>query len=265
MFENPIVVFDSGIGSLSIIKELRKEIPTENILYFADKSHFPYGNKRYNELKQIIRNNIIYLERYNPKLIVIASNTPSIQFLEDLKTITKVPLVGVKPNLKEAVELTKKKHIGIMATSATISSTQLDLLINKEIPQNIFITKFNASSIIDIIENGLYQYSEDDIFNLITDILGDKIDSVIDVLILGSTHLAFIKSYIKELFPTIRTIDPAKIVTKKIKQLLKQQIGIKKYGNGKLQVIASSDKHEFQRLLRYMGIRENVQEVFLSY
>ena len=265
LYDNPIAVFDSGVGSLSIIKEIRREIPSENVLYFADKSHFPYGKKSYGELKQLITNNIKYLERFNPKLIVIASNTPSIQFLQELKSVTKIPLLGVKPRLKEAVSLTKKKHIGIMATYATINSSQLDLLIRKEVPQNIFVTKFNASHIIDIIESGIQHYESEDIFNILTKTLGEDVDSFIDVILLSSTHLPFVRLYLNELFPTIKLVDPSKIITKEIKQLLKNQIGIKKTGDGNLKIIVSSQKKEFQETLRYLGIKENIEEIFLSY
>src|SRR5919199_2603233 len=117
---NPVAIFDSGVGSLSIIQELKKEIPHENLLYFADKAHFPYGNKSPAQLRDIILNTIKYLERYKPKLIVIASNTPSMSILDEIRRLVNTPLIGVRPPLKEACQLTKKKHIGIMGTKPTI-------------------------------------------------------------------------------------------------------------------------------------------------
>ena len=113
MTNNPVAVFDSGIGSLSIIRELKREIPTEDLLYFADRAHFPYGSKSHNELRELAINTINYLRRYKPKLVVIASNTPSVQVLDDVKKmVPDVPIIGVSPPLKEASRLTKKKHIG---------------------------------------------------------------------------------------------------------------------------------------------------------
>ena len=84
MLYNPVAIFDSGVGSLSIVRELRKIVPSENILYFADKAHFPYGNKSHNILRQVIVDTVNYLERYKPKLIVVASTTPSVQVLNGL-------------------------------------------------------------------------------------------------------------------------------------------------------------------------------------
>src|ERR671932_1660903 len=82
---NPVAVFDSGIGSLSIIRELRREVPYEDLLYFADRAHFPYGTKSHSELRGIIVNTINYLKRYKPKLVVVASNTTSIHVLDEIR------------------------------------------------------------------------------------------------------------------------------------------------------------------------------------
>ena len=132
MTNNPVAVFDSGIGSLSIIRELRREVPNEDLLYFADRAHFPYGSKSHGELREIIVNSVNYFRRYKPKLVVVASNTPSVQVLDEVKrTITDVPIIGVRPPLKEAARMTKKKHIGIMATEGTIRSRELENQIRK--------------------------------------------------------------------------------------------------------------------------------------
>ena len=156
MRDSPIIAFDSGIGSISIINELRRQLPKENLIYFADKANFPYGNKSHNELLTIVQNTIKYLERFNPKLIIMASNTPSVQILDELTDKIDIPIVGVRPPLKEAVKLTKKNHIGIMATQSTINSIQLDRQIKDEIPQNIFVSKLDASPLITLIENGMF-------------------------------------------------------------------------------------------------------------
>jgi glutamate racemase len=135
---NPVAVFDSGIGSLSIIRELRREIPAEDLLYFADRAHFPYGNKSHGELREIIISTLNYLKRFKPKLVVVASNTPSVQVLDEVrKEVMDLPIIGIRPPLKEASRLTKKKHIGIMATGGTIRSKELENQIRREVPQHI--------------------------------------------------------------------------------------------------------------------------------
>jgi len=262
---NPVSVFDSGVGSLSIIRELKKEIPHENLLYFADKAHFPYGNKSHAELREIIVNTVKYLARFKPKLIIIASNTPSIQVLDEVKRIANIPLLGVRPPLKMACRLTNKKHIGIMATQGTIMSKGLENQIRREIPQDILVTKFNASPIIELVENGTYITDERRTFDVISDILGNELDKKIDVITLSSTHLPFVKRYLNYLVPTVRFVDPALIIAKNVRKFLTFNRMLKKTGNGRLQILVSEGKRHFEHTIRAMGVKEPVEEVFLRY
>lgn len=265
MKNNPIAVFDSGVGSLSIIRELKKEIPHENLLYFADKAHFPYGNKSHSQLREIIVNTIKYLERYKPKLIIIASNTPSVQMLDEIRRMVDLPLVGIRPPLKEASTITKKKHIGIMATEGTIRSKGLENQIRREVPQNILVTKFNASPIIELIENGTYITNERETFDVISNILGDQVDTKIDVITLSSTHLPFVKRYLNSLLPTVKFIDPAKIVAKDVRKFLVFNRMLRKTGTGRLQLLVSDGKKQFETVIRAMGVRETIEEVFPTF
>jgi glutamate racemase len=264
---NPVAVFDSGIGSLSIIRELRREVPNEDLLYFADRAHFPYGNKSHAQLREIIVNTINYLRRYKPKLVVIASNTPSVQVLDEVrKMITDVPLIGVRPPLKEAARLTKKKHIGIMATDGTIRSKELEVQIRREVPQHILVSKFNASPIIELVEHGVHLENERRTFDVISRVLGDDgVDEKIDVITLSSTHLPFVKTYLNALLPTVRFVDPAQIVAKDVRKFLKFYRMAKKSGSGKLQILVSDGKREFEKSVWAMGVREPVEEVFLTF
>lgn len=266
MTNNPIAVFDSGIGSLSIIKELRRELPAEDLLYFADRAHFPYGGKSHGELREIIVNTISYLKRFKPKLIVVASNTPSVQVLEEIKkAVTGVPIMGVRPPLKEAARMTKKKHIGILATAGTVNSKELEAQIRREVPQRILVTKFNASPIVQLVEEGVHLADERRTFDVISRVLGDNVDEKMDVITLSSTHLPFVKRYLNALLPTVRFVDPAQMVAKDVKKFLKFYRMTKKSGNGKLQIMVSDGKREFEKSVRAMGVREPVEEVFLTF
>ena len=266
MTNNPVAVFDSGIGSLSIIRELKREVPNEDLLYFADRAHFPYGTKSHPQLREIIFNTINYLRRYKPKLIVVASNTPSVQVLDEVKRmLTDVPIIGVRPPLKEAARMTKKKHIGIMATEGTIRSKELEIQIRREVPQHILVSKFNASPIIELIEQGVHLDNERRTFDVVSRVLGDGVDEKVDVITLSSTHLPFVKTYLNALLPTVRFVDPAQIVAKDVRKFLKSYRMAKKSGTGRLQILVSDGKREFEKSVRAMGIREPVEEVFLTF
>ena len=266
MTNNPIAVFDSGIGSLSVIRELRREVPNEDLLYLADRAHFPYGTKSFPEMREIIINTINYLRRYKPKVVVVASNTPSVQVLDDIrKLISDISLIGVRPPLKEAVRLTRKRHIGIMATEGTIRSRELENQIRREVPQHILVTKFNASPIIELIEHGIHLENERRTYDVISRVLGDGVDEKIDVITLSSTHLPFVKSYLNALLPTVRFVDPAQIVARDVRKFLKFYRMTKKSGTGRLQILVTDGKREFERSVRAMGVREPVEEVFLTF
>ena len=266
MTNNPVAVFDSGIGSLSIIRELKREIPNEDLLYFADKAHFPYGTKSNPQLREIMVNTINYLKRFKPKMVVVASNTPSVQVLDEVrKMVTDLPIIGVRPPLKEAARLTRKKHIGIMATEGTIRSRELEIQIRKEVPQHILVSKFNASPIIELIEQGVHLENERRTFDVISRVLGDNVDEKMDVITLSSTHLPFVKTYLNALLPTVRFVDPAQIVAKDVRKFLKSYRMAKKSGTGKLQIMVSDGKREFERSVRAMGVREPIEEVFLTF
>ena len=266
MTNNPIAVFDSGIGSLSIIRELKREVPNEDLLYFADRAHFPYGTKSHPQLREIIINTINYLRRYKPKVVVVASNTPSVQVLDDVrKIITDISVIGVRPPLKEAARMTKKRHIGIMATEGTIRSKELENQIRREVPQHILVTKFNASPIIELIEHGIHLENERRTFDVVSRVLGDDVDEKIDVITLSSTHLPFVKSYLNALLPTVRFVDPAQIVARDVRKFLRFYKMTKKSGTGRLQILVSDGKREFERAVRAMGVREPVEEVFLTF
>jgi glutamate racemase len=263
---NPVAVFDSGIGSLSIIRELKREVPNEDLLYFADRAHFPYGTKSHPQLREIIFNTINYLKRYKPKIIVVASNTPSVQVLDEVKKmITDTPIIGVRPPLKEAARMTKKKHIGIMATEGTIRSKELEIQIRREVPQHILVSKFNASPIIELIEQGVHLDNERRTFDVVSRVLGDGVDEKLDVITLSSTHLPFVKTYLNALLPTVRFVDPAQIVARDVRKFLKFYRMAKKSGTGKLQILVSDGKREFEKSVRAIGIREPVEEVFLTF
>lgn len=263
---NPVAVFDSGIGSLSIIRELKREVPNEDLLYFADRAHFPYGNKSHPQLREIIVNTIRYLMRYKPKLVVVASNTPSVQVLDEVRKInSEVPIIGVSPPLKEAAKMTRKKHIGIMATEGTIRSKELEIQIRREVPQHILVTRFNASPIIELIEQGIHLENERRTFDVVSRVLGDGVDEKLDVITLSSTHLPFVKTYLNALLPTVRFVDPAQIVARDVRKFLKSYRMAKKSGTGRLQILVSDGKREFERSVRAMGIREPVEQVFLTF
>jgi glutamate racemase len=173
--------------------------------------------------------------------------------------MSHIPVIGVSIPLKEASTITKRKHIGIVGTRATIESKQLDEQIKSEVPQDIFVTKFDASEIIQIIEKGIFLQDNNYTSDCLSRILEGIEDTNLDVLVLSSTHLSFIKSHLVSMYPSIRIIDPAINTVKEIKHYLKSQNILRKSGLGRIRIIVNGDKEEFQGLLREMGLSGPVE------
>jgi len=253
-----IAVFDSGLGSLSVIRGIRSQISKENIIYFADKKNFPYGQKTVDELEQIMAETVSALSNFDPKLIVVASITPSIQMLNKIKSMSSIPILGVSIPLKEASRLTKKKHIGILGTRGTIRSRELDEQIKSEVPQDIFVTKFDASDLIEIVEKGLF-LNDDHTIRTISKVMEGLKDTNLDVLILSSTHLSFIRSHLESMYPSVRIIDSALNAVKEIRQYLKSKNILRKNGLGRIRIVVNGNKDELQETLHDMGLSGNVE------
>lgn len=250
-----IVVFDSGLGSLSIIKAIQKNTKT-NIIYFADQKNYPYGQKTIKELKKIIEFTISSLKKkFNPDIIVVGSNTPTILFPDLFTTKTTI---GVLPPVLDAIKKTKTKSIAILGTKVTITSKQLDNYITKNTPENILITKIDATELIDLVETGKFIFDKSFCKKKINNILLNIfITKQIDVVTLSSTHLPFLNSMLKELFPTISFLDPASQVAK---QIIKNKIFQESTKNS-LQIYCSGNINLLQNNLSKLKIKNKIRSL----
>jgi glutamate racemase len=246
-----IVVFDSGLGSLSIIKAIQK-ICKSGIIYFADQQNFPYGEKSQAQLSKIIQNSIKLLqEKFSPDIIVVASNTPSLML-----DVTTKKIVDVKPPLKNARKQSKTKQIGILATKSAINSKGLTKFFKENnFPKSFKIFKINASDLVEIVESGEFisnkKYSQKIIKNTLDEILSQN---NIDTITLSSTHLLFLKPLLKKQYPKINFIDPTNIVAEKVFLKIKN----KQSEKNSLKIFATGDTRTFQTKLNKIGIKNKV-------
>ena len=246
-----IAVFDSGFGSLSIIKHIRKKMRAE-VIYFADQENFPYGKKSVLELKKIINKTISTLKKeFKPDVIVVGSNTPSILF----GGFKSSKIIGIYPPLKEASKKTKTSSIAILSTQNVVKSKALDDLIRKNVPQKVNVLKINVSTLVELVESGKFIDQRQYCINKIKSILVKPFeDNQVDVVTLSSTHLPFILPLLHQLFPKIKFLDPARsIVTKisKIHNLPKTKSSFTIYSSGKI--------IQFQNQLNKIKIKRKVK------
>jgi glutamate racemase len=250
-----IAVFDSGLGSLSIIKEIQKIVKSD-IVYFADQKNYPYGTKSQAQLASIIKKTINLLEeKFMPEMIVIASNTPSLMLNLHSKKI-----VDVKPPLKLAQKKSKSKKIGILATKSAINSKGfLNYVKENKIPKSYKIFKINGTDLVDLVETGKFLNKKDYCRKIIKKSLEKYIVAEkVDTITLSSTHLLFLKELLKKEFPQVEFIDPGSIVAEKVYSKIKN----KQSKRNSLKIFTSGNIINFKKKLENVGIKNKVN--FLS-
>ena len=253
-----IVVFDSGFGSLSIIRAIQK-IAKSEIIYFADQKNFPYGKKTKSQLYSIVNKTINLLKnKFNPDLIVVGSNTPTL--LLDKIFTTKV--IGVLPPLREASRISKTKNIAVLATSSVTKSKELSRYIKKNhLSKNIHVKKINASPLVELVESGKFitnkKYCQMIIKKTLNNIF---LQNNIDVVTLSSTHLPLLRSLLQKEFPKIVFLDSSQGVAYKVKNLTRK----KRSKKNSLKIFTSGNTQTFQKQLKKLGIRNKISFLSLS-
>lgn len=187
----PIGVFDSGVGGLSVLKEAIKLLPREDFIYFGDSKNAPYGTKNIDQVKKLSFDAVKLLLKSNVKAIVVACNTATSAAIEDLRnTYKNVPIVGIEPALKPAVELKKKGKVVIMATPMTLSEKKFKKLMEKYKAQ-AEIVSLPCPGLVEYIEKGITEGEKLNAFlnKKFSIINKDKVSAVV----LGCTHYPFIK------------------------------------------------------------------------
>jgi len=253
-----IVVFDSGLGSLSIIRAIQK-ITKSEIIYFADQKNFPYGKKTKSQLYTIINQTIGFLKnKFNPDLIVVGSNTPTLL----LDEIFSSNIIGVLPPLKEASKISKTKNIAILATNAVTKSKELSKYIKKnQLSKKVSVKKVNASPLIELVESGKFITNKKICQKIIKKILHDVfLQNNIDVVTLSSTHLPLLRSLLQVEFPGITFLDPAQEVANRVKNL----VGKKRSKRNSLRIFTSGNQKTFQKQLQKIGVKNKINFLSLS-
>ena len=220
--EAPIGVFDSGIGGLTVAREIMRQIPNERIIYFGDTARVPYGNKSKETVTRFSRQIVRFLESHQVKTIVVACNTASAYALSTLEKEIDIPIIGVvKPGARAAAGTTKNGKIGVIATEATISSHIYGEYI-KELNPHVQIWGKACPLFVPLVEEGLLQDPVTD--EIARRYLTELIDLDIDTLILGCTHYPLIRSTIGKIMgDKVNLVNPAYETARELKEMLKEK------------------------------------------
>lgn len=215
--DNPIGLFDSGIGGTSIWSAINKLMPNENTIYLADSKNAPYGQKSKKEIVELSKKNTELLIDLGCKIIVVACNTATTNAIKELRAKYKVPFIGIEPAIKPAANNSKTQTIGILATAGTLNSE----LFNKNLEQfqQTKIIEQVGHKLVQLIENGKINSSETT--QLLKQYLKPMIDQNIDFLVLGCSHYPYLIPEIKKILPVhIQIIDSGEAVAIQTKNVL---------------------------------------------
>lgn len=218
----PIGVFDSGVGGLTVAREIMRQIPNEKIIYFGDTARVPYGSKSKETVTRFSRQIVRFLQTFQVKTIVVACNTASAYAMEELERETDIPVLGVvKPGARIAAEVTHNGKIGVIATEATIGS-QIYTKYIRELNKEAAIYGKACPLFVPLVEEGLWEDPVTD--EIARRYLAELIDSGIDTLILGCTHYPLIRSTIGRLIgEQVTLVNPAYETARELKELLRQR------------------------------------------
>lgn len=217
--ENPIGLFDSGIGGTSIWKEVNALMPFENTIYLADSKNAPYGLKSKEEIIALSCKNTEFLLNNNCKIIVVACNTATTNAIKELRAKYKVPFIGIEPAIKPAALQTKTQTIGILATKGTLNSELFHQSVANH--PDVKIIEQIGHGLVQLIENG--DINSPEMEELLKSYLNPMVEKNIDYLVLGCSHYPYLIPQIKKIIPEhIKIIDSGEAVAKQTHKILEQ-------------------------------------------
>ena len=244
----PIGIFDSGIGGLTVFKEIKKLLPGEDIIYFGDTARVPYGTKSKDTVVKFSIQNADFLVGLNVKMVVVACNTSSSLSLPILNRRYDIPVVGViEPGAREAASVTRKMKVGVIGTKATISSGVYEKELKRLNPK-INVISISCPLFVPIVEEG---WLKKDVTRMIANqYLGLLKKKNIDTIVLGCTHYPLLKPIIRGVLSRdVALIDSATQTAKVVKKILcGKKIDNKRKGVGKYRFYVSDEPGLFKKI-----------------
>jgi len=219
---NPIGVFDSGVGGLTVAREIMRQLPNENLIYFGDTARVPYGSKSKSTVLKYSKQIVRFLRTKNVKAIVVACNTASALALDEIAAEIDIPIIGVvKPGAKMAVESTKTGNVGVIGTVSTVKSGIYNDYI-RELDPDVTVVSKACPLFCPLVEEGLLEDRVTD--DIVARYLSVMKEYKVDTLVLGCTHYPLIRNAIKRFVgEDVNLVNPAFETAKSLKELLTQQ------------------------------------------
>ncbi|MGA9270240.1 MAG: glutamate racemase [Lutimonas sp.] len=221
MSQNPIGIFDSGLGGLTIYNEIHNLLPHENIIYLADSRNAPYGGKSKEQIIEISVKNTEFLLKKGCKLIVVACNTASTNAVKYLREHYQVPIIRVQPAIKPAALNSKTKVVGMLATKGTLES-ELLFETAQRFATGVKVVEQVGEGLVSLIEDG--QMESPEMTRLLKKYVEPMLEHNIDQLVLGCTHYPFLTEQIKEITgESVQIVDSGEAIARQTRVILKEE------------------------------------------
>lgn len=214
----PIGVFDSGVGGLSVAREIRALLPAETLLYFADTANCPYGGRPLDEIETLALQGASVLVERGAKIVVLACNTATGAALEMLRARLDVPVVGLEPAVKPAAATSETGSVGVLATAATLRSARFARLV-EEYAGGVHVVPQACPGLVELVEEG--ELSGPRVDEALRPLVEPLRARNVDVVVLGCTHYPFLRASIERLVgPGVRVIDSGAAVARQVDRVL---------------------------------------------
>lgn len=239
-----IGVFDSGVGGLTVVKSIIEAMPDENIVYFGDTAHVPYGSRSKEQITEYVIDDVKFLSKFNIKAVVIACNTADSIARDTVSKMFPLPFFGVvEPAAEKSAKITKNGRIGVIATNATVSSGAYEKAIGRINPSLTVISKA-CPLLVPLVENNRYRKNDGVIETVLREYLEPLKDQDIDTLVLGCTHYPLLYDVISEILPGVTLISSSDAAAEALESGLRES-GLLNNGEGGRREYYVSDNPDF--------------------
>ena len=264
MSDAPVGIFDSGLGGLSIAREIRTLLPAEPLLYLADSAHCPYGGRSLPEIQALSMAGVDLLVQRGAKAIVVACNTATGAALEMLRATYSLPIVGLEPAVKPAVAASFNRRVGVMATAATLRTERFARLV-RTFANDAKVIAQPCPGIVELVESGVTDRRK--IRTVLEPLVAPLREAGVDTVVLGCTHYPFVRASIAALMgPGVRLIDSGPAVARRVERVLWNAGALVGTGEGEVRLLTTGNPTSVARVVeRLWGSLLPAEHVELAY
>jgi glutamate racemase len=214
----PIGVFDSGVGGLTILREIQQQLPGESIIYIGDTANCPYGGRSAPEIHELARAMTQRMQALGAKMVVVACNTISVNCIADLRSeFPDMPIVGTAPAVKTASAVSRSRRIGVLSTVATANSAYQAMLV-EQFAADCQVTNVGTNELVPRIENGSWNT---ELPAVLDEVLAPFQAAQIDALVLGCTHYPLLREEISAILgPGVTVLDSGEAIARQVRRVL---------------------------------------------